>query len=113
MRVRLVPRNDRADTTTPIDGSGDGRSPSAARVWVWIAGALILARIVVVPITLSQHAIYGPHAPLTGDIRRFHSITSTHHGVPYVDFPVEYPPVMLGAIELLDSSTTHAATGCR
>src|SRR6202011_2431690 len=26
------------------------------------------------------------------------------------DFPVEYPPVMLGAIELLDSSTTHDAT---
>jgi uncharacterized membrane protein len=46
---------------------------------------------------------------LTGDIRRFHSIASKR-GDPYLDFPVEYPPVMLGAIELLDSSTTHAAT---
>jgi hypothetical protein len=92
------------------DDSDRSWSPSAARAFAWIAGALILARIVAVPITLSQDAIYGPHAALTGDIRRFHSITSHHHGIPYVDFPVEYPPVMLGAIEVLDSSTTHTAT---
>jgi Glycosyltransferase family 87 len=110
MRVKLVPRNDRVDTTTPVAGSDQRPRASRSRAFGWLALALIVARIAAVPITLSQDEVYGAHAPLTGDIRRFHSITSSHHGDPYRDFPVEYPPVMLGAIELLDSSTTHAAT---
>jgi Glycosyltransferase family 87 len=110
MRVKLVPGNDRVDGSTPVAGSDPRRRASRSRAFGWLALALIVARIAAVPITLSQDEVYGPHGPLTGDLRRFHSITSFHHGDPYRDFPVEYPPVMLGAIELLDSSTTHAAT---
>ena len=129
MRVKLVPRNDRVDTTTTNAASGAGatgrgrsqgeppggdtddpRRHTRARAFGLFALALIGARIAAVPITLSQDATYGAHAPLTGDVRRFHSIASSHHGTPYLDFPVEYPPLMLGAIEVLDSSTTHAAT---
>ena len=129
MRVKLVPRNDRADTTATDTASGAGwagrwRSRAAAtrgdtnerpraraaRAWGVLALALVVARIAAVPITLSRDETFGRHAPLSGDVRRFHSITSSHRGTPYQDFPVEYPPVMLGAIEVLDSSTTHAAT---
>jgi hypothetical protein len=110
MRVKLVPRSDRVDANTAGAESDGRRGMSRSRAFGWLALALIAARVAAVPITLSQGEVYGAHAPLTGDIRRFHSITSSHHGVPYQDFPVEYPPVMLGAIELLDSSTTHAAT---
>jgi hypothetical protein len=129
MRVKIVPRNDRADTSTtdPATGAGgtgrwrsrgappdgdidDPRRVKRARAFGVLALALIVARVAAVPITLSQEETYGPHAPLTGDVRRFHSITSSHHGTPYLDFPVEYPPLMLGAIFVLDSSTTHAAT---
>src|SRR5260370_2679411 len=138
MRARIVPPNDRAGATLP-DEAGVGGAPrgswigAARRLRAWsaettgrrgtdvrraagrraaalLAVGLVGARIAAVPITLSQDATFGPHAALTGDVRRFHSITSSHHGVPYQDFPVEYPPVMLGAIELLDSSTTHDAT---
>jgi hypothetical protein len=118
MRVKLVPWNDRAGTPTPVTGSDAGSTrrrqfrgaAMGGRAVGLLAVALIVARIAAVPITLSQDATYSAHAHLTGDIRRFHSITSSHHGDPYRDFPVEYPPVMLAAIELLDSSTTHAAT---
>jgi hypothetical protein len=96
--------------TTDTDGRDGAGVRGGGRAAALLAVALIGARIAAVPITLSQDATFGRHAALTGDIRRFHSITSSHHGVPYQDFPVEYPPVMLGAIELLDSSTTHAAT---
>src|SRR5450631_137138 len=109
MRVKLVPRNDGVDATTSVAGSDQRPWASRSHAFGWLALALIVARVAAVPITLSQDEVYGAHGPLTGDIRRFHSITSSHRGDPYRDFPVEYPPVMLGAIELLDSSTTHAA----
>ena len=119
MRVKLVPPGGHEDTGSEATESGAGGitrwrfrggAHGSARVAGLLAVVLIGARIAAVPITLSQDATYRPHAPLTGDVRRFHSIASSHHGTPYRDFPVEYPPVMLGAIELLGSSTTHAAT---
>jgi glycosyl transferase family 87 len=118
MRVKLVPRNHRVDSPTPDRASGEASTGdpnerargAGPRVFAVLALALVGARIAAVPITLSQDETYGAHAPLSGDVRRFHSITSSHRGTPYRDFPVEYPPVMLGAIEVLDSSTTHTAT---
>ena len=80
MRVKLVPRNDRADTPTTDAAAGAGwagrwRSRSApgsdtndprrrnrARAFGVLALALIVARIAAVPITLSQDEVYGAHA---------------------------------------------------
>ena len=78
-------------------------------MWWALAGLLIVARIAVVPITLDQAAAHGSHKVLTGDIRRFYKI-ATAPGTPYRDFQVEYPPLMYGAIKLLDSSTVNGAT---
>ncbi len=70
---------------------------------------LVLGRIVAVPITLDQRAAQGDHKVLTGDIHRFYKI-ATHPGTPYRSFEVEYPPLMLGAIKLLDGSSIQRAT---
>jgi hypothetical protein len=41
---------------------------------------------------------------MAADYGRYHEIAD-HPGIPYRDFQVEYPPVTLGAIELLNGST--------
>ncbi|HSO96383.1 MAG TPA: glycosyltransferase 87 family protein [Acidimicrobiia bacterium] len=118
MRVKLVPPSGHVDAASEETTSGAGGSErrhlrgaaGSARLGGLLAVLLIGARVAAVPITLSQDSTYGAHAPLTGDVRRFHSIASSHRGTPYRDFPVEYPPVMLGVIEVIGSSTTHAAT---
>jgi hypothetical protein len=43
------------------------------------------------------------------DIHRFHTI-ATHRGTPYQTFEVEYPPLMVGAIKLLDHGSLPDAT---
>lgn len=83
--------------------------PRRARLWWLLVAALVLGRIVAVPITLDQRAAQGNHKVLTGDIHRFFTI-ATHHGRPYRDFELEYPPLMLGAIKVLDSSTIPGST---
>ena len=80
-----------------------------ARAWWALVAVLVLGRIVAVPITLDQRAAQGNHKVLTGDIHRFYTI-ATHTGTPYRSFEVEYPPLMLGAIKLLDSSSIPDAT---
>jgi hypothetical protein len=80
-----------------------------ARAWWALVAVLVLGRIVAVPITLDQRAAQGNHKVLTGDIHRFHTL-ATHPGTPYRSFEVEYPPLMLGAIKLLDSSSIPDAT---
>jgi hypothetical protein len=42
-----------------------------------------------------------------GDARRYHAIAN-ESGVPYRDFEVEYPPVTLALVELVDGDTTRA-----
>jgi hypothetical protein len=95
---------DRHHTTTP-----SRRPVSHARAWWALVAVLVLGRIVAVPITLDQRAAQGNHKVLTGDVHRFHTIAS-HPGTPYRNFQVEYPPLMVGAIKLLDSSTIATAT---
>jgi len=85
------------------------RRAASSRAWWLLVFVLVAGRIAVVPITLDQAAVQGSKKVLTGDIRRFYNI-ATHAGTPYRDFKVEYPPVMLGAIEVLDSSTMHGST---
>lgn len=85
------------------------RRAGSSRAWWLLVFVLVAGRVAVVPITLDQAAAQGSKKVLTGDIRRFYNI-ATHAGTPYRDFKVEYPPVMLGAIEVLDSSTMHGST---
>jgi hypothetical protein len=87
----------------------DGRRAGTARVGVVLAVVLIAARVVAVPIALGQDATKGRRKVLTGDVTRFHAI-ALHRGTPYRSFPVEYPPLMLGAIEALDGGTLRSAT---
>ncbi len=86
-----------------------GRGASRARLWWLLVGVLVVGRIVAVPITLDQRAAQGNHKVLTGDVHRFHTI-ATHRGTPYRTFEVEYPPLMVGAIKLLDSGSIASAT---
>jgi Glycosyltransferase family 87 len=73
---------------------------------------LLLAgvRIAVVPIALSSDATApSKYRILPGDARRFHKIAN-HDGQPYRDFAIEYPPVMVAAIEVIDGGTFRSTT---
>lgn len=85
------------------------RRPGMSRRVLILAGLLIAARVAAVPIALSQDATMGRHKVLTGDVSRYRAI-AVHRHTPYRDFSVEYPPLMLGAIEVLDGGTLRSAT---
>jgi hypothetical protein len=86
------------------------RSSSVSSRVFWLLLALLVgARIGVAATSLSQAATRGPNTVLPGDVRRFYAIATTP-GTPYRDFPVEYPPVTLGAIELLNGTSVRATT---
>jgi hypothetical protein len=71
---------------------------------------LAAVRVAVVPIALSSDATApSRYRILPGDARRFHAIAS-HDGEPYRDFAVEYPPVMVAAIEVIDGGNFRSAT---
>ena len=91
-----------------IDAPRD-RGASRARLWWLLVGVLVVGRIVAVPITLDQRAAQGNHKVLTGDVHRFNTVAN-HRGTPYQTFEVEYPPLMVGAIKLLDRGSIPAAT---
>ncbi|HSO95373.1 MAG TPA: glycosyltransferase family 87 protein [Acidimicrobiia bacterium] len=93
---------------SPIKAA-DGRRAQSSHVMVVVAVLLIAARVAAVPISLSQDATKGRRKVLTGDVARFHTI-ALHRKTPYRDFPVEYPPLMLGAIEALDGGSLRTAT---
>jgi hypothetical protein len=67
-------------------------------------------RVAVVPIALSSDATApNKYRILPGDARRFHKIAA-QAGQPYRDFAVEYPPVMVGAIEAVDGGSFRSTT---
>ena len=73
---------------------------------------LLLAgvRVAVVPIALASDATApNKYRILPGDARRFHKIAG-QEGQPYRDFAVEYPPVMVGAIEAVDGGSFRSTT---
>jgi hypothetical protein len=71
---------------------------------------LAAVRVAVVPIALSSDATApSRYRILPGDARRFHKIAS-HEGEPYRDFSVEYPPVMVAAIEVVDGGSFRSTT---
>jgi hypothetical protein len=77
-----------------------------ALLFVFLAGV----RIAVVPIALASDATApSRYRILPGDARRFYKIAS-QDGRPYRDFEVEYPPVMVAAIEAIDGGTVRSTT---
>jgi hypothetical protein len=67
-------------------------------------------RIAVVPIALaSDGTAPSRYRILPGDVIRFHRITISD-GRPYRDFAVEYPPVMLAAIDVVDGGSVRSTT---
>ena len=92
----------------------------AGKWTAWLVAGLVLLRVLVVVVALDSRATSpGPrvirgsaraHATvLPGDVRRYHRI-ATHRGVPYRDFEVEYPPLTLAAIDLLNGHDVREST---
>jgi hypothetical protein len=75
-------------------------------LFVFLAGV----RIAVVPIALASDATApSRYRILPGDARRFYKIAS-EDGRPYRDFEVEYPPVMVAAIDVIDGGSVRSTT---
>src|SRR5262249_24603318 len=71
---------------------------------------LAAVHVAVVPVALSSDATApSKYRILPGDARRFHKIAS-FEGRPYRDFEVEYPPVMVAAIEVTDGGRFRSPT---
>jgi len=92
----------------------------AGKWTAWLVAGLVLLRVVVVVVALDSRATSaGPrvrrgsdhtHATvLPGDVRRYHRI-ATRPGVPYRDFEVEYPPLTLAAIDVLNGHNVREST---
>jgi hypothetical protein len=82
---------------------------STRRWFVAAVAALVLVRVAAVCAALSLDATSGRYTVLPGDVRRFHQI-ATDRGTPYREFKVEYPPLTLAAIDVLDGPSARAAT---
>jgi hypothetical protein len=70
---------------------------------------LIGVRFLAVEIALDGGATHGRWTVLPGDVHRYHQI-ATHPGKPYRDFAVEYPPLTLAAIDVVDGATVRQTT---
>jgi hypothetical protein len=91
-------------------GDRVGGAAVSGRRFLLLFLLLAAVRIAVVPIALSSDATApSRYRILPGDARRFHKIAS-HEGQPYRDFAVEYPPVMVGAIEAIDGGSFRSTT---
>lgn len=91
-------------------------APVNGRRLLLLFGALVFARVAVVPLFLAQGATQenprarsGDKTVLPGDVRRYQRIAEAHH-IPYADVPVEYPPLTLAAIELVAGHDVRATT---
>jgi hypothetical protein len=71
---------------------------------------LVGLRIAAVPLALASDGTQpSRYRILPGDVIRFHAIAISD-GRPYRDFEVEYPPVMLAAIEAVDGGNVRSTT---
>jgi hypothetical protein len=71
--------------------------------------ALVALRVLAVGIALDNASTHGRAASLPGDVRRYHRI-ATHPGTPYRDFAVEYPPLSLALVEIVNGPTVRDTT---
>jgi hypothetical protein len=74
-----------------------------------VVALLVGVRVVVVAVALDSSATRGKWTVLPGDVHRYHQIAN-HAGTPYRDFEVEYPPLTLGAIDVVDGGTVRQTT---
>jgi len=82
----------------------------SARRFVLLFVLLAGLRFAVVPIALASDATApSRYRILPGDARRFYKIAS-EDGRPYRDFEVEYPPVMVAAIDVIDGGSVRSTT---
>jgi hypothetical protein len=72
-----------------------------------LVGLLIVIRVVVLLGMISALPRANAYDRLDYDAARYHQIAS-EAGRPYRDFPVELPPIELGAIEVVDGATPRA-----
>lgn len=82
----------------------------STRRFLLLFALLAAVRIAVVPLALvSDGTDPSRHRILPGDAFRYHTIAESD-GRPYRDFDVEYPPVMLAAIDAVDGGGVRATT---
>jgi Glycosyltransferase family 87 len=82
----------------------------SARRFLVLVALLAGLRIAVVPLALASDGTEPTrYRTLPGDAIRFHNI-AMGDGRPYRDFEVEYPPVMLAAIEAVDGGDVRSTT---
>jgi len=80
------------------------------RRFVLLFALLVGLRIAVVPLALaSDGSEPSRYRTLPGDAIRFHNLAISD-GRPYRDFEVEYPPVMLAAIDAVDGGSVRSTT---
>jgi Glycosyltransferase family 87 len=82
----------------------------STRRFVVLFVLLAALRVVVVPLALASEGTEPSRfRRLPGDAIRYHNIAISD-GRPYRDFDVEYPPVMLAAIEAVDGGDVRSTT---
>jgi len=82
----------------------------STRRFLGLVALLVGLRIAVVPLALASDGTEpSRYRTLPGDVIRFHNIEISD-GRPYRDFEVEYPPVMLAAIEAVDGGNVRSTT---
>jgi hypothetical protein len=70
----------------------------------WLVAGLILVRVAAIALLLAS-GVEDDHSILGGDARRYEAIVGGE-GTPYRDFDVEFPPVAVGLMALVDGPTT-------
>jgi hypothetical protein len=82
----------------------------STRRFLVVFAVLAGLRIAVVPLTLASDGTEpSRYRTLPGDAIRYHAIAISD-GRPYRDFELEYPPVMLAAIEVIDGGDVQSTT---
>lgn len=82
----------------------------STRRFVVLFALLVGLRIAVVPLALASDGTEpSRYRTLPGDVIRFHNLAISD-GRPYRDFEVEYPPVMLAAIEAVEGGNVRSTT---
>jgi hypothetical protein len=82
---------------------------NARRGAAWFVAALVALvgiRVVAIAVVLDKPASYAVGTAYSNDAENYHRIAS-HAGVPYRDFPVEFPPITLGLLEVINGDTVH------
>ncbi len=80
--------------------------PTRAGTIAGCCAVLLVVRVLAVGVALEGASAPGRRGMIPGDVRRYHQIAAGR-GTPYADFAVEYPPLTLAAIDVLDRGTVR------